>query len=86
MPEGSAPALWCHGWAVSKDALAQDFFRLGFAQDLGAGWRLAERTTLRHTYVCTEGGSGDERTLFECTAAGVDPRAVTFATLEELDH
>lgn len=86
MPEGPAPALWCHGWTVSKDALAQAFFRFGFADDLGAGWRLAERTDLRHTYVCTEDGSGDERTLFECSAEGSDPRAVTFAIVREVDH
>ena len=87
LPEGVAPALWCHGWTVSKDALAQAFYRLGFAQDLGGAWKLTERTELRHTYVCTEDGEGDERTLYECEISdGIDPIAVTFAIIGEVDH
>jgi len=84
--EGPAPALWCHGWAVEKDGLAQAFYRFGFAPDLGAGWRLAERTDLRHTYLCTEDGSGDERTFFECADAGSDPHPVTFAMISDIEH
>ncbi len=76
---GPAPTLWCDGWVVGKDALALAFFRFGFADDLGGGWRLAESHDLRHTYICTEEGQGDERTLFECDRSGADPRPVTFA-------
>jgi hypothetical protein len=86
MPEGPAPALWCNGWTTSKDALVVAFFRFGFAPDMGASWRLVERTELRHTYICTEDGEGDERTFFECGIDGGDPRPVTFAIIGEVDH
>lgn len=84
--EGPAPALWCHGWSSSKDGLAQAFYRFGFASDLGEAWRMVEDTDLIHTYVCTEDGSGDERTFFECSLDGSDPRPVTFATVRDIDH
>lgn len=86
MPEGPAPALWCEGWTTSKDALVVAFFRFGFAADMGAAWRLLDVTDLRHTYVCTEEGEGDERTLYECLSGGVDQRPVTFAIIGEIDH
>lgn len=86
MPEGPAPVLWCRGWTISKDELAQAFYRLGFADSLAGGWQLAERSDLRHTYVCTEDGTGDERTFFECSLDGSDPRPVTFATVRDIDH
>lgn len=79
--EASAPLLWCYGWTMAKDQLATALFRFGFADDLGAGWRLADDLDLRHTYICTEDGSGDERTFYECLPSeSSDPRPVTFAT------
>lgn len=86
MPEGPVPVLWCRGWTTSKDALPQAFYRFGFADDLGGGWRLTERAELRHTYLCTEDGSGDERTLAECGDDGVDPCAATLVTIRQVDH
>ncbi len=86
--EGSgAVLLWCNGWVVSKDALVLALFRLGFADNLGAAWRLVDDIDLRHTYVCTEDAAGDERTLYECLPSeNTDPRAVTFATLAPVER
>jgi hypothetical protein len=76
--------LWCRGWSMDRTSLAMDLYRLGYASRMGGeggAFDMAERATLRETWVCTEDSSGDERTLAECDGSAGDPQPVTFVIL-----
>jgi hypothetical protein len=87
LESGSLPVLWCWGWTEDREQLAQALFRLGFCEFMGGAdgaWQNAERAELDHGWVCSEDGTGDERTLYELRsgATGVDPKPATFVRLQ----